>query len=532
GATYKITLLYTENWPGAFNLPSSDRIFDVTVDGTAFAEFADLNPLVEAAAALGQALPPSSATSAQKQPFLGTVLTRELIYTAVDDQLNLAFIRDNQNPKINAIQISEILDEPTDIALSSNEVAENTTGAVVGQLSLVGLEDDDAYKFSVSDSRFQVVDGLLKLKAKTSLDFEEAHSIDLAITGTGSNGRSLTQDFQIAVQDVAEGRLSAVAKVMEGSNARETLKDSKANGLILGLGGKDTLAGRNGADILAGGKGADMLLGGKGFDTLDYSDSTRGVTVNLQKGVGKGGEARGDKFKSMEGVIGSEGDDKLLGSKGGNLLVGGDGADILNGRGGKDWADYHASDAGVTVNLAKRSGSGGDAEGDRLLKIENLHGSTHNDVLAGDGRRNVLVGDDGRDKLIGGGGGDKLDGGAGRDKLLGGKGSDKMSGGAANDKLVGGGGKDMLDGGAGNDKVLGGGGSDTFIFDLGNDKLVGGKGRDTVVFDGDFDDFGVKLGKQVIVTIDKDRDVLIGMERLEFDDTTYARESGSWVELG
>ncbi|MGR3737629.1 MAG: malectin domain-containing carbohydrate-binding protein, partial [Limimaricola soesokkakensis] len=128
----KITLLYTENWPGAFNLPSSDRIFDVTVDGTAFAEFADLNPLVEAAAALGQALPPSSATNAQKQPFLGTVLTRELIYTAVDDQLNLAFIHNNQNPKINAIQISQ---------LGGPRVADGTA-PVIESVSIENLQGD------------------------------------------------------------------------------------------------------------------------------------------------------------------------------------------------------------------------------------------------------------------------------------------------------------------------------------------------------------------------------------------------------
>ncbi|MCZ4263048.1 malectin domain-containing carbohydrate-binding protein, partial [Limimaricola sp. G21655-S1] len=132
GATYKITLLYTENWPGAFNLPSSDRIFDVTVDGTAFAEFADLNPLVEAAAAMGQALPPSTATNAQKQPFLGTVLTRELIYTAVDDQLNLAFIHNNQNPKINAIQISQ---------LGGPQLADGTA-PVIESVSIENLQGD------------------------------------------------------------------------------------------------------------------------------------------------------------------------------------------------------------------------------------------------------------------------------------------------------------------------------------------------------------------------------------------------------
>ncbi|MGR3592192.1 MAG: malectin domain-containing carbohydrate-binding protein [Limimaricola soesokkakensis] len=496
GATYKITLLYVENWTGAFRIPQNDRVFDVTVDGTTFAEFADMNPLGEAAAALGQDLPPTPSKMSAKQPFLGTVLTRELVYTAVDEELNLTFIDKNQNPKINAIQISQILEMPSEIDLSATQVAENAAGAVVGEVTVTDPDGGDAPEITVSDGRFEVADGMLKLKSGISLDFEEAYSIPLTLTVTDADGLSLAQEFEIAVQDVAEGRLSAVTNVVEGSNDGETLKGTGANDLIVGLGGKDTLVGRKGDDIMAGGKGADKFVGGKGFDTLDYSDSAKGVTVNLQKGVAKGGDARGDKFKSMEGVIGSDENDKLLGSKAGNVLIGGAGADVLNGRGGKDWADYSGSEAGVTVNLATRSGVGGDAEGDRLLKIENVHGSTMKDTLIGDGGKNVLVGDDGRDKLTGGGGGDKLDGGAG------------------------------------NDRVLGGGGADSFIFDEGNDKLVGGKGRDTVMFDGDFADFGVTLGRKVIVTFEEDRDVLTGMERLEFDDTTYAFQKGNWVELG
>ncbi|EYD70860.1 hypothetical protein Lokhon_02504 [Limimaricola hongkongensis DSM 17492] len=61
---------------------------------------------------------------------------------------------------------------------------------------------------------------------------------------------------------------------------------------------------------------------------------------------------------------------------------------------------------------------------------------------------------------------------------------------------------------------------------------MGGGGRDTVEFDGAFEDYGVIFGKKVIVTFEDNRDVLIGMERLEFDDVTYARQSGEWVEVG
>lgn len=53
----------------------------------------------------------------------------------------------------------------------------------------------------------------------------------------------------------------------------------------------------------------------------------------------------------------------------------------------------------------------------------------------------------------------------------------------------------------------------------GHGELSGGTGRDTV----NFDDYGVALGKHVIVTFDEDRDALVGMERLEFDDIACAQ---------
>lgn len=541
GATYRITLLYVENWPGAFLIPDNDRIFDVLVDEAAFSAFADISPLQEVSALLDEVPPPRSSTKHEKQPFLGTVLTRELLYTAIDDELNLAFIHDNQNPKINAIQITQILEGPGGIALSPVSVAENERGAEVGSLAVTNLGSDAPHEFHLSDRRFEVVDGTLKLKDKRRLDFEEAHKITLSVTATDENGMSMDHEVTFAVKDVGEGRLSAVTNVIEGSPAGETLKGGRDNDLILGHAGADEIFGRKGDDIVSGGRGADTMLGGRGFDTLDYSDSLKGVTVNLQAGTGKRGEAQGDSFKGFEGVIGSDENDRLLGSKAANLLIGGKGADLLNGRGGEDWVDYHASKGGVTVRLAAGSGSRADAEGDRLVNIEHVHGSRMHDKLVGDRDDNILVGDVGRDTLmggkghdtlLGGGGNDTLVGGAGHDKLLGHRGHDKLSGGAGNDKLVGGAGRDKLDGGAGNDIMLGRSGADSFVFGTGHDRLVGGSGRDTVKFDGAFGDYDVTFGRKVIVTIDDDRGLLLGMEQLAFDDVTYVRQGGEWVELG
>ena len=71
--------------------------------------------------------------------------------------------------------------------------------------------------------------------------------------------------------------------------------------------------------------------------------------------------------------------------------------------------------AGVQVNLAAGTGTGGDAQGDTLTQIENLVGSAFADRLYGDAGVNALNGGAGDDTLRGGVGGDALDGGDGSD---------------------------------------------------------------------------------------------------------------------
>ncbi len=54
---------------------------------------------------------------------------------------------------------------------------------------------------------------------------------------------------------------------------------------------------------------------------------------------------------------------------------------------------------GVNVSLVTGLGHGGDAEGDTLIRIENLTGSAFNDTLEGNGGNNVLTGGAGIDTV-------------------------------------------------------------------------------------------------------------------------------------
>ena len=137
GNTYRIELFYTENWNGIFNFiaeGTTAREFDVAVDGTEPAEFADLNPVYEAAAFHGITTPNVNSSAEDKAKILGTVFTRSLEYTAVDGELNLSFLHDTQNPKINAIQITQI----------GGTLAADETPPVIVSVSVENLPDTDS----------------------------------------------------------------------------------------------------------------------------------------------------------------------------------------------------------------------------------------------------------------------------------------------------------------------------------------------------------------------------------------------------
>ena len=295
----------------------------------------------------------------------------------------------------------------------------------------------------------------------------------------------------------------------------ENLTGSRFGDTLTGDGFANTLDGGAGDDVLEGGRGAevyvgrevlmrgDVLIGGEGIDTARYGGSTAGVTINLVSGLGFGGHAEDDRLRGIENVTGSSYADDLTGDANANYLAGwsgddtlkgGGGADTLEGDSGTDTVRYGDSDTGVEVDLLSGTGSGGTAEGDTLVGIENIVGSGHADTLMGDERNNVLSGTGGDDWLKGGGGADTLDGGEGNDtatyinygsgvtvSLLAGEGwggaaegdtltgVENLYGTEHADVLEGDAGANILHGDEGDDLLKGWGGADRLIGDIGVD---------------------------------------------------------------
>ena len=228
-----------------------------------------------------------------------------------------------------------------------------------------------------------------------------------------------------------------------------------------------------------------------------------------------------------DALFGLEGNDILNGGLGDDIINGGTGADTIDGgTGGTDTVTFVSAAAGVRVDLIV-GGQTGDAAGDTYTNINDIDGSSFDDVLLGDDNSNEIFGSAGNDRLLGRGGDDILLGGVGNDTLLGGAGADVLNGGTgvdtvsyfsslggveaslfsnagndlgdaigdvfinienlegsndaasgAFDILIGNNDANTIFGFAGNDQLLGLGGNDRLFGGTGNDSIEGGLGAD------------------------------------------------------
>ncbi|WP_417317277.1 tandem-95 repeat protein [Emcibacter sp.] len=95
-------------------------------------------------------------------------------------------------------------DAPADIALDGNTITENDEGATVGSLSTIDVDATDTHSYSVSDDRFEVQDGVLKLKDGVSLDYETEPNLDITVTATDQSGAQVSKTFEFNVADLDE----------------------------------------------------------------------------------------------------------------------------------------------------------------------------------------------------------------------------------------------------------------------------------------------------------------------------------------
>jgi serralysin len=224
------------------------------------------------------------------------------------------------------------------------------------------------------------LDGGLGVDTASYLDSVEWVEVNLS-TGRGWHGTA-QGDTLTNIENVMG---SFYGDWLEGNNYANTLSGMDGSDDLFGGGGDDVLQGGAGTDELTGGAGADILDGGDGSDWVRYQESPAAVTVSLIANMGRGGDAEGDTFISIENMFGSPFADALAGDDGANYLGGYDGNDVLWGLGGDDQlagglgqdtliggtgADrfiwYTTRDTAVTTSSADAIMDFNFAEGDRI----------------------------------------------------------------------------------------------------------------------------------------------------------------------
>ncbi|WP_439613428.1 M10 family metallopeptidase C-terminal domain-containing protein [Reyranella sp.] len=240
-----------------------------------------------------------------------------------------------------------------------------------------------------------------------------------------------------------------------GGSANDTLIGDDGNNFLDGGAGQNALYGLDGDDSFAGGTatgGTNQLWGGEGTNTVDYSDLSSAVRVDL--GAGAGYVLRGsvfvlvDQMDNIQNATGGSANDTLIGDDGNNRLEGGLGSNALYGLGGDDtfvgglaaglgktadpdadpeyppataiefsqlWGgtgvntvDYSAQTRSVQVDLGLQLGwvwyKGVLTLTDQMNSIQNAMGGTLGDTLIGNGANNYFEGLGGADRLYANGG--------------------------------------------------------------------------------------------------------------------------------
>jgi len=265
---------------------------------------------------------------------------------------------------------------------------------------------------------------------------------------------------------------------------------------VIGGGFNDTIAGNDGGNFFIGSAGNDRYDGGGGVDWVYYGNEANAVSVDFGAGTATHGPAGAytDTFVSIEGVVGSSGNDTLIGSDGDDWFEPGEGNDLVVGGAGFDRVRYSEADGPLTItggahgNFTVTGAFGNDT----LSGIEAIVGGQFDDSITG-----TPVGQGEREFLGGGGGNDTITGGSGAgqtvlsflnnnhghflniglddvstfdyqyfdelgtnyvhmfsiDGVVGGILSDSLTGGAGNEYFQGTQGRDTIDGGGGADVV-------------------------------------------------------------------------------
>nr|WP_319387394.1 cadherin domain-containing protein [uncultured Roseibium sp.] len=201
---------------------------------------------------------------------------------------------------------------------NTGALSENTAGAIVGALSVTDPDIGDVHTYAVSDDRFEVLGGTLKLKDGVSIDFETEPSVEVTVTATDSAGASIDKTFTANFDDLAEDHVlsdggvvftdTGVAETsITGGTGNDTITAHEDGGVIEGADGDDTLAGDAGDDFLDGGTGTDTAVFSGNRDDYDVVENPDGsfTVTDMRDGAPDGTDtvAGVENFRFSDGDV-------------------------------------------------------------------------------------------------------------------------------------------------------------------------------------------------------------------------------------
>jgi len=178
-------------------------------------------------------------------------------------------------------------------------------------------------------------DGTVIFDRGDAFDFmTENQSITLSVGYTVDDGHGENSSANLTITIDGQDNND----VFYGTSGDDTFNAGVGKDILIGNGGNDTLNGGSGDDVFIAGSGDDTYIGGDGSDTIDYSQATSELTVDLLV-VGPqnvGGGFGSDTLNTVENITGGAFNDTLKGDGNSNTIIGGAGNDTITGEDGGD----------------------------------------------------------------------------------------------------------------------------------------------------------------------------------------------------
>ena len=133
------------------------------------------------------------------------------------------------------IDVQNINQSPSIDSITLLPVQENSEGAQAGTVQVSDPDRGDTLSVTVSDERFEVINGTLKLKDELSLDYEEETSITLTVTVSDDASADASEEIVITVDPVNDNALVAPGYRYEGKHGQQIIINAPDEGLLSGV---------------------------------------------------------------------------------------------------------------------------------------------------------------------------------------------------------------------------------------------------------------------------------------------------------